>query len=244
MIPNRPQPPQTGKTAALANAAVLFTGEELFRGIFLLEGPVAEKLTYFDDIKDQLSLLDGSLEKERADFADTIVANVKAISPEYFDQLQAEVGSDDFVRIENVIETGADLIYQAVLRSPKYARLYNQAAAIASTIDTTQYHDFESAADINNYVKDVGSKVSNRPDVKTPEQLVGLVLAVLVAAAVWDVVAVVNYGVIANAAAVAVVWAAVYAKVWFWPKKAGLGSNSPVLPIEREKLVLEIAQNL
>lgn len=84
-----------------------YTGEQLFKGLFLIQGEVAERLTPSVFPKE---LYDEANREDVVEASDDLVAQVKAMAPNYFDELQRAVDSRNPVIIQRAINTGADLL--------------------------------------------------------------------------------------------------------------------------------------
>ena len=95
-----------------------YSGETLFRGIFLLEGEVSEKIISQSPIVDLL----GQLFKEKPELLskfkeknNDIVKKVFKIDPHYFDNLKAAISSKVVDELEYNIKRGNDLIATVLL---------------------------------------------------------------------------------------------------------------------------------
>lgn len=244
-----------------ASTEANYTGEELFRGIFLLEGEVSTKIKSFDGYRAQLQQqLDANpaLADQMIITNDAIVNDVKALNPDFFQTLKAAVDSDNFNRVSEVIEQGALLMASVI--APDLEMLANQeeVEALLAELDLTAY-DFTATEDIRRYLEDVEVALADlpQPEFKTADDHAQdrcLALWGVVAAAVWDVAAAVNYGVAINVGAAVNVFAYVYAEYRFWGPKdrepidqvagAGDGVKGAQDGLAQEQLIKEIALGL
>ncbi|MCJ7934115.1 MAG: hypothetical protein MUW56_10885 [Chryseobacterium sp.] len=223
------------KSSSTASKFVDYSGEEYYRGIFLFEGKVADEVPHFSDIKKQVATMPLAAQKGQLEFNNDIIEGIKALNPGYFDQLKKAVESKNLTDIDNIMDVGATLAEAAIISSPKYQAAINQINDVQQKIDITKYN-LDTTDGLNEYLKDVGNLVTNSNKVDLSSKNMCIWLAAVVAVAIWDGVAIVNYGVIVNAAAVAMAYAAVYAKVKFWgPKKSSFSQTI------REQVVLEIS---
>ena len=234
-----------------------YTGEELFRGIFLLEGEVTSKIKSFDGLRAQLQReLDANpaLVDQMMITNDAIIDDVKALSPDFLQRLKAAVDSDNFNRISEVIEQGALLMASVI--APDLQMLGNQdeVEALLAELDLAAY-DFTATQDIRRYLSDVELALAElpQPEIKTADDHARdrcLALWGVVAAAVWDVAAAVNYGVAINVGAAVNAFAYVFVEYRFWPKKQEeqpldqIGNKGVQDGLAQEQLVKEIALSL
>jgi SdpC family antimicrobial peptide len=216
-----------------------FTGEELFRGIFMFEGEVASRISYFDEMRNQLEALPANLKEQRIAYTNEITSVVQDLDPNFFGELKTEVESDDLERIDSVMEKGSRLVLAAALNSS----LGEQTSAVeqlaTEQLDIEKY-DFNTTGGINSYLTDVANLMEIDGGPVQPAEPFGVFLAPVVAVAIWDVVAVVNYGAIVNTVGVGVFYAAVYAKVVFWPSRY----RTNLLLLQRENIVVSIMENI
>lgn len=109
-----------------------YSGEELFRGIFFLQGDVADHLETLklntNSIRKTLKQ-NPNAEKEHMAFVDEIVNQVKNIDPGYFDQFKSQMQSQNFYGIELALTNGMKMIKVAGHRS-SYASIFQLADKI------------------------------------------------------------------------------------------------------------------
>ncbi|MGI8950157.1 MAG: hypothetical protein ACR2FN_01095 [Chitinophagaceae bacterium] len=238
--------------ASLLSKSVSYTGEQLFRGLFLFEGQVTKQISYFDPIRKQISQLSDSLQTLRLQLNDEIVNQVKLLNPNFFNELKAEISSDNFNRIDSVMEKGAGLAMSALLNTPTYNSYYNQDStqsyytkgnSIINKMDVSKYN-LDSIGGINQYLVDfLNKQEANKANIIPPDKAACILITVVLALAVLDVVAAVNDAAVVNVLGVALAIVAVYARVVFWSRSTQQ-FNSKASSLEREKIVVQIAQNL
>ena len=137
------------------SAALGPSGEELFRGIFLMDGDVAQQIKSYEAVNahlEDLKAKDAQLAGQFAEANDKLVRGVQELSPTYFDDLQKAISSKQFNDIEEELEKGALLVVIASI--PHYfeqADLAEVEAALA-TIDISAY-DFTVQSDLQDYLK-------------------------------------------------------------------------------------------
>lgn len=221
-----------------------YSGEQLFRGIFLFEGEIPYKLGSYDAILASLDKMDGKTKLKQAVFANTMVEKVSTIAPGYFNELRSAIGSRDNYKVDQAIAKGSQLMQVALSQTKEYAALMKIPESSLESIDYNKY-DLSKDEDLKALVGAINDKVaqSKKKGLKQEENAIAIPLvavAAVVVLAIWDAVAAVNYGAVATAAALAVVWAAVYAKVVFWPKADELEQAN----LQRERIINDIVLNV
>lgn len=215
-----------------------YTGEALFRGIFFFQGDIPSKISSFSRIKEGLDKM-GPLKKiEEDNFIDKMVQKVKIMNPNYFEELSAAVESKDNYAIDESMKTGAKLIQVALANTDEYKAYLNIPNDAFASIDFSKYN-LSKQTDLNALLLDISGKLKAFSKTENGTNLVCVVVVVVVALAVWDALAVVNYGAVVNAAALAIVYAAVYAKVVFWGVAQPSDGNG--VSLERELIIKDIS---
>ncbi|PJJ59216.1 hypothetical protein [Hymenobacter chitinivorans] len=147
--------PAATPVAASTEASAQYTGEELFQGIFLMQGRVAAQLPYFAPFR---SALDKTLrqhpeqQQKRQQTTQRITQLVKQQNPGYFAELQAAVASQNFSRIEETLRKGAALHKTATLSLSSSAQHRHQAELLKQ-LDLSKY-DLRKQADVERYLSD------------------------------------------------------------------------------------------
>lgn len=218
-----------------------YSGEQLFRGIFFFQGNIPNQIAAFKPIKEKLDKLEPFKKIEEENFVNEIVSSVNGINHLYFNELKAAVESKDNYRIDETMKTGVKLIQISLLNSNHYKVLLKIPQNAFAKLDISKY-DLTKESDLNlvisemtKIMKNTSKKIDNSPNGTC------VAVTVVVALAVWDVVALVNYAAVVNAAALAVVYAAVYASVVFWPKEAPATASNDAINLEREVIINSIA---
>lgn len=144
---------------AVQAAAADYTGEELFKGIFLLEGEVTTKIPYlqaFRSAVDKQKVANPEQAQQRQAQVEVLVNKVRKLNPAYYGELKAAIKSQNFDRIEATLKSGASLIEAASLASfttqeDKDEFLQKQQAV--KSIDASKY-DFTKSQDVEKYIAD------------------------------------------------------------------------------------------
>lgn len=178
-----------------------YSGEELFRGIFLLEGAIAKKI---DTYSSYLLVMEKNFKdhpERRAElkkYNDQLLLTVKNLNPEYFDDLKNAVDSRNFNRIDAALESGALLLKTALYQNLDLTSKNKGLIDAVQSIDISQY-DFTNQKDVENYLDKItataekyAAKNNDLRGNKSTAVTVALVAAVVVAAVVWEVAVVIN----------------------------------------------------
>ncbi|WP_310549844.1 sporulation delaying protein family toxin [Paenibacillus glufosinatiresistens] len=101
----------TSDGGAEASSKEAYSGEDLFRGLFFVQGEVAKQLSseiYTHDLYQTANT------KEAVGQVDKIVANVEKLEPGYFNRLKGAVDSKNPLELERALGKGSELIYSAL----------------------------------------------------------------------------------------------------------------------------------
>ena len=212
-----------------------FSGEQLFRGIFLLDGAVAAKLPTLQGprlIIDKENSRNPSYVQFRAARNQEIAALVRKLDSNYFAELKQAVDSQQFDQIETAIRKGSLLLKAACLNNNANAAQIANARAAIRSVDFSKFN-FSKEEDVNRFVSVMETKKKEFVDGKlgktegggsTSSLYVGnsITFAVDIAVAIEVVVAV--------------------ALVWVVGAQQEPGQNASSL--EHETLIKDIAFNL
>lgn len=139
-----------------AASAATYTGEELFQGIFLMQGEVAAQIPYAAPMRAALAKhlrQHPELQQKRQLTTQRITQLVKQLNPGYFAELKAAITSQNFNRIEEALRKGTALHKTAALSLSSKAQR-TQQTALLKKLDMTKY-DFRKQEDLERYMNDV-----------------------------------------------------------------------------------------
>lgn len=91
-----------------------YSGETLFRGIFLADGPVAEVIPEIKDLRHRRYVKDRKLLEQIQSIHDGIVATVKQKYPAYMPGLEQAVASKNPVKINQKIKEGKTILKEVL----------------------------------------------------------------------------------------------------------------------------------
>jgi SdpC family antimicrobial peptide len=102
-----------------------YSGEELFRAVFFLQGEATNHLQSLKPNVDQMSPApaDEKIKKSNEAFANEIIAKINELDPKYFDNFKQQLESDNYYSIELALTNGTKMVRAAGYRST-YAGLF------------------------------------------------------------------------------------------------------------------------
>ncbi|PJJ59215.1 hypothetical protein [Hymenobacter chitinivorans] len=146
------------ETTHVANAS--YSGEELFQGIFLMQGNVAAHIPYFAPLRAIMAKnmrQHPEQQQKQQETAQRITQLVKQQNPGYFAELKAAISSQNFNRIEASLNKGAALHKTAILSfSP--ALQHSRRADQLRKLDLSKYN-FSKQEDLERYLSDAKAAV-------------------------------------------------------------------------------------
>lgn len=201
-----------------------YSGEELFRGIFFLQGDVVNNLESLKPRSNQLEVAQKANPESQEFFdelVDEIVMQIKLLDPEYFTNFKSQMASKNYYSMELALSNGTKMIKAAGLKSDKISGVFRLMVEIENkgvdfeneefkTLDLEKPENVEKLKSIlkKDYSIDLDDEQYNVACVP-----VAAVCVVYAAAAVVSIAAVAYTAVAAvNAAA----WVTVYAWVELW----------------------------
>lgn len=200
-----------------------YSGEELFRGIFFLQGRVAQELNGLQQNLEQIEAtmsLDENSRISYGEFSDEIINEINEIDPEFFEKFHTQLKSDNYYVIELALDNSRNMIMAAGLKSDKYSGLFklvqetkNKGIDFRSQFGHLDFTNDVDVAQFKNEMKDV-----YQIDLDDEKYQVACVPAIAVCYAIAAAVSIaaVAYTALAGVQAVAVFAYYVYSEVKFW----------------------------
>lgn len=112
-----------------------YSGEELFRNIVLLENrDIVNKIPQYEEIMNLLSTISIDQEKERKQFNDEIVLNIKSFDETFFQEFEKMIYSKDVQKIESALELAGDKVLIGLSLSKKYNSSYVEVENILNEV--------------------------------------------------------------------------------------------------------------
>jgi SdpC family antimicrobial peptide len=137
-----------------------YSGEQLFKGIFLLDGEVAAKLPSLQGPRlliEKENSRNPAYIKFRALRNQQILEAVRTLDGKYLTELQTAVASQQFEQIEAVLLKGSQLLKAACLSNANSEAQVAKAREALKSIDLTKY-DFSKEKDVDAFVNAMEAK--------------------------------------------------------------------------------------
>lgn len=189
-----------------------YTGEELFRGIFFLQGEVAKSLETLRphiDRKVESEKLSPENRSFHIEFVNEIITQIKSLDPSYFNNFRSQVQSENYYSIELALANGTQMIKAAGYKSEKLSATFKlmdeiQEKQVDFGSEKIKNLDFENKEDVETFKsilrQDYAIDIDDEQYVVACAPVLAVCLFVVVVGAV---AAVVNVG-----------W--VYAEAWYY----------------------------
>jgi hypothetical protein len=91
-----------------------FSGEEIFQGLFFLDGPVVNAIPELKEKVDVKKLLDIKGEETDRKMMEILSVEIKKTNPKYFDHFKEEMTSGSQLRIQKELAASQETIYRAI----------------------------------------------------------------------------------------------------------------------------------
>ncbi|GLO66116.1 sporulation delaying protein family toxin [Oceanobacillus kimchii] len=100
-----------------SNDLTEYSGQDIFKGIFLAQGEVGDKLS--DQwVEDQIEVNNS---KEVVEFTDEIIETMDKENPSYFKDLESAIYSKNYNNTNKLLEKGGDLFFNIVEDKAEYS---------------------------------------------------------------------------------------------------------------------------
>ena len=213
------------------------SGEDIFTGIIFQTGKVGQAI--YGEGANPLNLNESqpnSSDQNKISLIREIVSGINKVDPNYFNNLKEAVRSQDNYEIQKYLDNMEVQLIKGGLNS-KYSKQFYMANEVLKNVDRTKY-DLQTengrnlyTNDVKKYlVKDFGGEANNNDLSKNR----CLTFAFVVAAAVWEVVTIVN--VVAFVNVVGAVYVAVDVKA------VSIVPNNGASQLTREIIVQKISK--
>jgi SdpC family antimicrobial peptide len=216
------------RLGAAPAATIDYSGEDLFRGIFYGEGPVADRLPYVSDLNPGEFLEKGDELQEYQDLKEEIIAGLSANNPSFFDNFRSQMLSSNHLTIQRGLEDAAEAIQEVSMQIARVSKVSGEMANASQEVENLLENDpeFQHAIATGNADGAIAALNSHMGDIDAVAEQVCLVKALVLFAAVAIYV-------------VAAVEAAVALTVTFW---AGTDLVDPNTTLVGEQIVQAISE--
>jgi hypothetical protein len=221
-----------------------YSGEQLFRSLYFMEGKIPTQIPSLKGYADQVQnivLSDPNAAKQKEEFAKDVIEGIKKINPEFFSDFKAKVTSGNFYEVREELALGGKMLDLALATS-KYGKFFKEADKLMSDpqikdqIRNINIQDKKAIEHLGKLIEKKGTEemMEGEELVCTPAAAICVYYMIAVAysqaAAVYNVVGAVNF--------IGYVTLFVKTKAYFWEAEGG-----EELAIS-DKVVKEIAVSL
>ncbi|MEL6143432.1 MAG: hypothetical protein AAFU67_17645, partial [Bacteroidota bacterium] len=183
----------------------IFSGEDYFAGIFMLQGEVVDKISLYDRISLKEDLLSHPQAAEQLEsLTGQIIQKVNMVAPTYFNELANAIESDNHFAIQEQIRRGAKLYTDAVWSMPEFSDALKLAAAEVDDIDLADFYREDGTLDHHLLSQELRNISSEDPSKAC--SIVAFCVAWIWVAVAQDVAAVLNVAAAINVAAAVAAW--------------------------------------
>jgi SdpC family antimicrobial peptide len=189
-----------GRTEEIAKS---YSGEELFRGIFMAEGEVADKISIFDKmpIRQRLQTNDSLKIKYKTEL-DEIVTAIKVEQPNFFTNFEKEITSGNVLKVQTELNYASKILIETLIKQPKYDKAFAKTDAITSKIDIAEVSTADGKVDMNKLEEIINKQKledSFNPDCAAVVFEVAIYVMVVVnAGIVWNAAVLINFAAMVN----------------------------------------------
>ena len=212
------------------------SGEEMFKQIFFMQGGENNLLknnpTYAIHLE-KLQKLNSKEKEESYKFTSELIGLMKKETPNYFNEFEIAIKSKNPEVINENLNKGGFLLQQAIIKSSQKELLLKAKAIYEKKYSGTK---IENQEEINKITDELSKELIAGTNFQSKEAAIAVALAAaaVVAAVIWEVVAIVN--VAALATALTCVWGANYCRTDNY-------SNNSTQDFTQEKLIVDIIEN-
>jgi hypothetical protein len=191
------------KKNAIQETKPEYTAEEIFQGMFFMQGDVAKNIKAYQEPIARINALSEEQKLAYQDFAKDMTNAVSTTFPNYLPSLQHAVKEKDVDVLEKMLQKGALYLHLAGLKQGVYQKYGFDMQEM--DIESLQDYDFTSEQDIEKFLQKFPIFQKEKPSYFQGKCLYPFAV---VAVAVWEAAA------IANVVSVFTAWAITYAAFW------------------------------
>ena len=193
-----------------------YSGEDLFKGIFLLQGAVADQISVFKKTKANFPMQgDADAQLQYNQIVDEVVEVIRTNNPQFFNAFRANIQSGDHLRVAKTLDEALPVLHFSLMKSPTISKYYADALAFAQTIDTKGLIgsngelNYSKVAEINSLINEKSQKGNHLLSSRQEGCSAVFFCVAWIYLAVWQSAA---FAVSVAAAVAVALWAGVY--VW------------------------------
>ncbi len=100
------------------------SGEELFRGLFFLQGETADVITLFKKTKSNVPFeSDPVVKVQYNEIIDEVVNVIKKNNPQFFSGFKRSIQSNDHLEVKKALTQGSEVMHYSLLEAPTVAKI-------------------------------------------------------------------------------------------------------------------------
>lgn len=213
------------------------SGENLFRGIFFLQGKVADRLGSLRAQNVGLDDMPAASRDMYLSYYNDMINLIKQNDPIFFDNFKTKIASRNYSDINEALKDGTKEFYSAVAKSPKFKSFFSKIDYLIKSGDISKF-DLSTNEGQNALLKvltenNQDSTLNSKDMIFKSGSSAKLAIPIFVLyVGVWEAVAAIN------AAAAINIYAAIYVKTVFYVEN----SSSPQVNLTKEKLISDISE--
>lgn len=220
---------------------ISYTGEQLFKGIFFMQGELANRITLFNKIKGAYDFeSDPEVMVQYNNILEEVIIVMKKQSPNFFKQFKSSIESGDHFQVKDILSKGTDLLYASLFKVSIIADYYQEALNLSSQINTDGLIDDDGSVNISK-MKEIDDLIKEKSRDGKSFSSRTEACSLIAVCVVWIYLGVVQSAAV-GVSVVAVAAVAIYAGVWFWVAAPELQERvSGQQTLQQELLINEIA---
>ena len=148
-------------TSAKAHPAMStadYSGEELFRGIYFAQGPVADQISMLKAFDINRFVKDAAKKREITTFQNNVVAKIAKDHPSFLTELQASVNSRNNFKIKNTLLKGNEILLSVSSALSGTERDLKKEAAFKEELGKKVDLNKASAAEIGSALEEMAAE--------------------------------------------------------------------------------------
>jgi SdpC family antimicrobial peptide len=125
-----------------------WSGQQLFKGLFLMDGPVADRIHTYTTLQQKYRFdQQPELKQKLARMGDQFVMAIDKGYPVFFADFQRAIQSGDHLQVEAAMTQGNKMLQYAIQQDPQLNPMDSKGMEIASKLDVAQVTDAQGHLD-------------------------------------------------------------------------------------------------
>jgi SdpC family antimicrobial peptide len=227
-----------------AVARVSWSGQELFKGLYLMDGPVADRIATYSTLREKYQF-DGKpeLKQELSRLGNQFVRTIEQQYPSFFRDFQRSIQSGDHFQVTEAMAKGSEMLQYAIQQDPELNKTFAKGMEMAAKVDLAAVTDQQGRLDEEKLNRVAEAYFEGAADSEEAKSMRMAACSLIVVCVAWILVAV------AHQAAVTIHYAtAINVAVWIslWVKTVGPKASEATAPtdLQREMVIQEITEEM